>query len=276
LGPAGCAPGVRAAPPGTRWRRRRLLGPRCAASGAVAGAAGGRGSACVPATAGAGTRSLALALSWGTSFEVLGLSDRTAGRVARGRRFNNSACLPCRTHRDDARHARGRRAGSVPAVDGRCAEGATGGFAPLHGHTSLAVAPVRGIGPNGHDNPNPATAGRTDLGVESLQAETGTVNGVDLTYPPEAEEFRAEIAGWLKDNLPQGWGEPGHAMTPEERKAFNDEWTTKLFEGGWICASWPSEYGGKGLTLLQQVVLNEEFARAGAPLRGDFFGDTLV
>jgi hypothetical protein len=35
-------------------------------------------------------------------------------------------------------------------------------------------------------------------------------------------------------------------------------------------------YGGKGLTLLQQVVLNEEFARAGAPLRGDFFGDTLV
>ena len=114
------------------------------------------------------------------------------------------------------------------------------------------------------------------MGVESLQAETGTVNGVDLTYPPEAEEFRAEIAGWLKDNLPQGWGEPGHAMTPEERKAFNDEWTTKLFEGGWICASWPSEYGGKGLTLLQQVVLNEEFARAGAPLRGDFFGDTLV
>ena len=65
-------------------------------------------------------------------------------------------------------------------------------------------------------------------------------------------------------------------MTPEERKAFNEEWTAKLFAGGWICASWPTEYGGKGLTLLQQVVLNEEFARAGAPLRADFFGDTLV
>jgi alkylation response protein AidB-like acyl-CoA dehydrogenase len=102
------------------------------------------------------------------------------------------------------------------------------------------------------------------------------VSAMDLTYPPEAEEFRAEIAGWLKDNLPDGWGEPGRVMTPEQRKAFNDEWTDKLFEGGWICASWPAEYGGKGLTLLQQVVLNEEFARAGAPLRGDFFGDTLV
>ena len=65
-------------------------------------------------------------------------------------------------------------------------------------------------------------------------------------------------------------------MTAEERKAFNEEWTAKLFAGGWICAGWPTEYGGKGLSLLEQVVLNEEFARAGAPLRADFFGDTLV
>ena len=36
------------------------------------------------------------------------------------------------------------------------------------------------------------------------------------------------------------------------------------------------EYGGKGLSLMQGVVLAEEFARAKAPLRADFFGDTLV
>jgi hypothetical protein len=99
---------------------------------------------------------------------------------------------------------------------------------------------------------------------------------MELGYPPEAEEFRTEIAGWLKENLPAGWGGPDFSMTPEERKSFNEEWTAKLFAGGWICASWPTEYGGKGLSLLQQVVLNEEFARAGAPLRADFFGDTLV
>ena len=99
---------------------------------------------------------------------------------------------------------------------------------------------------------------------------------MDLAYPPEAEEFRSEIAEWLKANLPEGWGGPGFSMTPDERKAFNKEWTDKLYGGGWICASWPTEYGGKGLSLLQQVVLNEEFARAGAPLRADFFGDTLV
>jgi len=99
---------------------------------------------------------------------------------------------------------------------------------------------------------------------------------MDLTYPPEAEEFRGVIRAWLTENLPEGWGTPEFSMTPAERAAFNEQWTATLFAGGWICASWPTEYGGKGLTLLQQVVLNEEFARAGAPLRADFFGDTLV
>jgi alkylation response protein AidB-like acyl-CoA dehydrogenase len=99
---------------------------------------------------------------------------------------------------------------------------------------------------------------------------------MDLTYPPEAEEFRGVISEWLRENLPEGWGKAEFSMTPDERKAFHEEWTAKLFGGGWICASWPAEYGGKGLSLLQQVVLTEEFARVGAPLRGDFFGDTLV
>ncbi len=99
---------------------------------------------------------------------------------------------------------------------------------------------------------------------------------MDLTYPPEAEEFRQEIRGWLQDNLPQGWFDDGFQMTPEEKERFNEEWTERLFEGGWICATWPEEYGGKGLSTMQGVVLAEEFARARAPMRADFFGDTLV
>jgi alkylation response protein AidB-like acyl-CoA dehydrogenase len=99
---------------------------------------------------------------------------------------------------------------------------------------------------------------------------------MDLSYPPETEPFRREIRTWLADHLPEGWGTPGFTMTPEERRAFNRSWTEQLFAGGWICASWPEEYGGKGLSLMESVVLNEEFARAQAPLRADFFGDTLV
>ena len=65
-------------------------------------------------------------------------------------------------------------------------------------------------------------------------------------------------------------------MTADERKRFNEEWPQKLYEGGWICASWPKEYGGKGLSIDGERRAREEFARAKAPLRADFFGDTLV
>jgi alkylation response protein AidB-like acyl-CoA dehydrogenase len=99
---------------------------------------------------------------------------------------------------------------------------------------------------------------------------------MDLNYPAEAEQFRGEIRAWLEANLPDGWFDEGFSMTPEERRKFHEEWTQKLFDGGWICASWPKEYGGKGLSIMENVVLNEEFAKAGAPLRADFFGDTLV
>src|SRR3954453_2335770 len=99
---------------------------------------------------------------------------------------------------------------------------------------------------------------------------------MDLTYPPEAEEFRKEIRAWLEENLPAGWFDRGFELKGEERARFNQEWVAKLYAGGWICAAWPKEYGGKGLTTMQNVVLAEEFARARASLRADFFGDTLV
>lgn len=99
---------------------------------------------------------------------------------------------------------------------------------------------------------------------------------MELAYAPQDEAFRAEIRAWLKENLPQGWFDSNFEMSSEERKKFNDEWPEKLFKGGWICATWPKEYGGKGLTTMQGVVLSEEFANARAPMRADFFGDTLV
>ena len=99
---------------------------------------------------------------------------------------------------------------------------------------------------------------------------------MDLTYPPEAEAFRGEVRAWLEEHLPEGWFEPGFTQTNDERAAWVREWNRRLLEGDWLCATWPREYGGRGLTTMQGVVLAEEFNRAGAPMRGDFFGDTLV
>jgi len=99
---------------------------------------------------------------------------------------------------------------------------------------------------------------------------------MDLNYPAEADTFRTEIRAWLEANLPAGWFDEGFELEGEAKVAFQKDWTNTLFEGGWICASWPTEYGGKGLTTIESVVLAEEFHKAGAPLRADFFGDTLV
>ncbi|MFM7095042.1 MAG: acyl-CoA dehydrogenase family protein, partial [Actinomycetota bacterium] len=99
---------------------------------------------------------------------------------------------------------------------------------------------------------------------------------MELTYPADAQEFREEVRAWLRENLPAGWFDPGFEMSADDRRKFNESWPAKLYGGGWICATWPKEYGGKGLTTMQGVVLAEEFAAAKAPMRADFFGDTLV
>ena len=99
---------------------------------------------------------------------------------------------------------------------------------------------------------------------------------MDLNYPPEAEAFRALVREWLAANLPADWERIGPSLDPEARRRFNETWNEKLFAGGWICPTWPVEYGGKGLSTMEAVVLAEEFERAGVPLRADFFGDTLV
>ncbi|MEO8697245.1 MAG: acyl-CoA dehydrogenase family protein [Acidimicrobiales bacterium] len=89
---------------------------------------------------------------------------------------------------------------------------------------------------------------------------------MDARYPPEAVAFGAEVRAWIRDNLPR----------TTDREAFLAEWTGKLFEGGFVCASWPEEYGGRGLSVIEQVVLNEEFARAKAPMRVSSLGEILV
>jgi alkylation response protein AidB-like acyl-CoA dehydrogenase len=99
---------------------------------------------------------------------------------------------------------------------------------------------------------------------------------MDLTYPSDTEQFRKEVREWLHANLPEGWFDEDFELTQEERTEFNERWPRKLYEGGWICATWPKEYGGKGLSTMEGVVLAEEFADARAPMRADFFGDTLV
>lgn len=102
---------------------------------------------------------------------------------------------------------------------------------------------------------------------------------MDLHFSEADEAFRQEIAQWLADNLTgefaklRGRGGPGdeHALL-EERRA----WERQLGDAGWNCVGWPTQYGGRGLSLTQQVIFFEEYARAGGPGRLGHIGEGLA
>jgi alkylation response protein AidB-like acyl-CoA dehydrogenase len=90
---------------------------------------------------------------------------------------------------------------------------------------------------------------------------------VDLTYPPEAEAFRAELRAWLDANLTERFrGLSGVLLdpSPDDLAAYR-EWLALLADARYAALSWPAEYGGRDAGVLEQVVLAEEMDRAGAP-----------
>ena len=100
-----------------------------------------------------------------------------------------------------------------------------------------------------------------------------------LSFSAADEQFREEIAAWLRDNLCGEFeeirfrGGPGDEhMFVEERKA----WEARMHRGGWTCIGWPREYGGRAASIEQQVIFNEEYARAGGPGRMGHIGETLT
>jgi alkylation response protein AidB-like acyl-CoA dehydrogenase len=90
---------------------------------------------------------------------------------------------------------------------------------------------------------------------------------MDLTPTHQEKAFRSEIGGWLETNLPTGWGTAAYEAptTPAEQVAFARQWQRKLHDGGWAGITWPKEYGGRGASLIEQLIYNEEYARLRAP-----------
>jgi alkylation response protein AidB-like acyl-CoA dehydrogenase len=100
-----------------------------------------------------------------------------------------------------------------------------------------------------------------------------------LRFEDADEAFRREVQGWLAEHLAgpfeplRGRGGPGdeHAYV-EERRA----WERRLGEAGWIGLGWPREVGGRGESLIRQVIWHEEYARAGGPGRLGHIGEGLL
>jgi alkylation response protein AidB-like acyl-CoA dehydrogenase len=86
---------------------------------------------------------------------------------------------------------------------------------------------------------------------------------MDLTWSAVENEFRDEARSWLEANVPH---DLPSGDTPEGF-ARHLEWERLLFENRWAVVSWPEEYGGRGASLWEWLIFEEEYYRAGGPQR---------
>jgi len=105
---------------------------------------------------------------------------------------------------------------------------------------------------------------------------------MDWSDSPEQAAFRTEARALIESRLPTRYREMAASDAPTEEqpwqvdriseepahRAAAEEWRTALSEKGWIAPHWPPEYGGAGLSSVQQFTLSQELARAGAPRIG--------
>lgn len=87
---------------------------------------------------------------------------------------------------------------------------------------------------------------------------------MDLDFTTQENDFRAEARSWLEANVPRA---PLPSGDTREGFAAHLEWERLLFDARWAVVSWPVEYGGREATLMEWLVFEEEYYRAGAPNR---------
>jgi hypothetical protein len=87
---------------------------------------------------------------------------------------------------------------------------------------------------------------------------------IDLEYTPEQKAFRREARTWLEAHVPK---ESLPSMDTAEGFELHRQWERTLNDGGWAMVSWPVEYGGRGANLIEWLIFEEEYYRAGAPGR---------
>ncbi|MEK7713892.1 MAG: acyl-CoA dehydrogenase family protein, partial [candidate division NC10 bacterium] len=89
---------------------------------------------------------------------------------------------------------------------------------------------------------------------------------MDFSLTPDQDAFRQTVRAWLKANLPREWKELGRSDIPRiETYEILKQWQRKLYDAGFVGLTWPKEYGGRGLTFMEELILQEEIALAKAP-----------
>ena len=89
---------------------------------------------------------------------------------------------------------------------------------------------------------------------------------LDFTLSPDQDAFRRRVRAWLEANIPEDWTKFGLSEVPRpEAYAFLRKWQATLYDAGFIGITWPKEYGGQGLTFVEEMILHQEMALQKAP-----------
>src|SRR5579859_1149013 len=99
---------------------------------------------------------------------------------------------------------------------------------------------------------------------------------MDLNLTASEKQFRDELAAWLKANVPTDWEQRRLRDSMHDRFQFLRAWQKRVFEAGWAGVSWPKAYGGRGATLMEQVIFTQEMAKAAAPPLANVLGLSLI
>ena len=93
---------------------------------------------------------------------------------------------------------------------------------------------------------------------------------MDFEYAPEQDAFRKELRGWLAANLPPDLcvDDPADDRVASTREMFERRvaWQKTMHKAGWVGIAWPTEYGGRGASIIERVIWDEEYARVRAPV----------
>src|SRR5512145_2648895 len=90
---------------------------------------------------------------------------------------------------------------------------------------------------------------------------------MDFDFTPEQEAFRKEVRQWLERTLPDELRGRGFAASRADQAEVRKlrTWQKTMYEAGYVGIDWPREFGGRGATLIEQIILYQEMARAESP-----------
>ncbi len=94
-----------------------------------------------------------------------------------------------------------------------------------------------------------------------------------LSLGEHAESFRLEFRDWLEKNPAP---KVEHDSSLESFQEIGRSWQRQLAQGGWMAVHWPKEVGGRGLSLIEEAIVQEELVRAHSPQVLGLFGLTMV